>query len=387
MMTNFNVVNTRQQTNSIKWDNAPSIFGKAVLPMWIADMDFQPPEGVTAALQKAVNHNIYGYNFVPSDTNAIICNWLEQKYHWSISPEMIIFNHNVVASISVAIEALTQRAENVLMCPPVYNPFFEVPPRLGRNVVFAPLRYQNNRYYFDFDTFEQCLADPLTTAFLLCSPHNPSGRVWTQAELARIITLCAQYNVAIISDEIHSDLAFEAHVPIASLNTTPATIVTLMAPSKTFNLAGLQAAYLICDNPELRERIIAIRVNRAYPDLNIFGATALKAAYETGESWLAELRVQLQKNITAAHTQLNQLPLIEVTPIAASYLLWIDYRQTGISEDVLMAELIEQGVGITLGSVYGEQGRGFIRINIATTETLVTDGITRIVAAFTNLMS
>lgn len=387
MTINFNEVNTRQQTNCLKWDNAHTVFGKAVLPMWIADMDFHPPTGVTLALQKVVNHNVYGYNFVPPEANTIVCNWLHQKYHWQITPEMIIYNHNVVASISVAIEALTQPGEHVLMCPPVYNPFFEVPPRIGRNVVFAPLHYQDHRYYFDFDTFEQHLADPLTTAFLFCSPHNPSGRVWSQAELSQIIMLCAQYNVAIISDEIHSDLVFESHLPIASLNTTPATIVTLMAPSKTFNLAGLQAAYLISDNPQLRERILAIRAERAYPDLNIFGATALQAAYETGENWLTELLVQLKKNIDAAHKQLSQLPLIEVTPIDASYLLWIDYRQTGISEDTLMSELIEQGVGITLGSVYGEEGRGFIRINVATTETLVNEGINRIVTAFTNLMT
>lgn len=384
-MTDFNHLITRKKTNSIKWDQSTAIYGTDVLPMWVADMDFAPPIGVTKALQSVVDHNIYGYSFVPESTNKAIQAWLLSHYQWKIDSTSIIYNHNVVSGISVAIEALTNPGENVLITPPVYHPFSEVPLLLNRNVVTSPLNYNNNRYEIDFTDLSLKLADPKTTVFLLCSPHNPAGRIWSQTELEHVIALCDDHQVALISDEIHADLAFKKHTPTASLDLKTVKTVTLMAPSKTFNLAGLNAAFMICEDPLLQQRLEQIRKQRSYPSINRFGAAAMAAAYQTGGDWLEELRTHLTEMITLSHNLLQTLSYIETTPLDASYLLWIDYRKTGIVENAVMAELAKQGVGVTPGSQFGIEGDGFIRVNIATSSVLVTEGITKIVAAFKEL--
>lgn len=381
-MTDFNHLINRKKTNSIKWDQSMALYGADVLPMWVADMDFTPPTGVTKALQTVVDHNIYGYSFVPESTNKAIQAWLLSHYQWKIDTASIIYNHNVVSGISIAIEALTNAGENVLITPPVYHPFSEVPLLLNRNVVTSPLIYNNNRYEIDFTDLSLKLANPKTTVFLLCSPHNPAGRIWSQTELEQVIDLCDRHQVALISDEIHADLSFKTHTPTASLNLKTVKIVTLMAPSKTFNLAGLDAAFIICEDPLLRQHLEQIRKQRSYPSINRFGAAAMAAAYLTGGDWLEELLTHLTEMITLSHNLLKTLSSIEITPLDASYLLWIDYRKTGIAENVLMAELTRQGVGVTQGSQFGIEGDGFIRVNIATSSVLVTEGITKIVNTF-----
>lgn len=374
----------RKDTYSVKWDRVQTVFKseEELLPMWVADMDFYPPEAVTKALQDRAAHGLYGYTYIADEVKETIGSWLKKRQGWEIEPEWIQFSHGVVPSIGKAIQALTEPGDKILVQSPVYPPFFSMVKDNDRELVNCPLKENEHVYSINFDALEEALKQDVKM-FLLCSPHNPAGRVWTREELVRIADLCVKYDVIIISDEIHGDLVFQPHqqIPIASLSEeVSAQTITLIAPSKTFNLAGLQASAVITANENYRKELEQIDKKNGFFTLNTFGILAMQAAYEHGEAWLEELLEYLQENAALVDSFLKEeLPHIKVVPLEATYLLWIDCRSAGLSDAALNKALLQDGrIAMNPGTSFGEGGSGFVRMNIACPRDTVKEGLQRL---------
>ncbi|PAE20027.1 cystathionine beta-lyase [Bacillus sp. 7504-2] len=378
----------RLNTASVKWGMNRVVFGtEEVLPMWVADMDFEPPLEVTEVLKNRIDHGIYGYTYVPDSVSQTIQAWVKKRHDWEIDHSAILYSPGVVPSIGMAIQALTNHGDKVMLQSPVYTPFFNMIEKNERIVVNSPLKWKYNRYEIDFADFEEKLKEGVKL-FLLCNPHNPSGRAWNRDELTRIAELCIQYNCYILSDEIHSDLMFKPnrHLPIASLDERyKEQIITCIAPSKTFNLAGLQASAAIIPNKEIRSLFKDVQNKLGFFSLNTFGIIAMEAAYKYGDVWLEELLVYLQKNVATATSFIeNELPNLTVMQPDGTYLLWIDCRKLGLSDEELKERLIKKGkLGLEPGPKYGHGGEGFVRMNIACTHDTLVEGLKRLKTAFT----
>lgn len=295
----FEKVHDRKNTRSVKWDMLKPIFQtEDVLPMWVADMDFQAPQAVNDALKDRAEHGIYGYTIIDDDVKDSIINWVTKRHDWEIDSDWLSFSPGVVTSLHMAIQAFTEPNDKILIQSPVYTPFYSVIETHNREVVKNPLQQKDNYYHIDFDDFENKLKQGVK-AFVLCSPHNPVGRVWTKEELQEMSRLCLKYDVLILSDEIHGDLIYpnEKHIPIASLSDDIADqTITCMSPSKTFNLAGLQASYIITTDKEKRDALDKQLGSQGHHMLNTMGNTAMEAAYLHGEEWLDELRTVLKEH-------------------------------------------------------------------------------------------
>src|SRR5690625_5067937 len=291
IMGKFNVTHNRKNTRSIKWDMLDSFFNQDdVIPMWIADMDFKAPEAVNEALIKRAEHGIYGYTAIDNDVKLAIEQWLERRHHWSIEKDWLSFSPGVVTSLHIAIQMFTKPGDKVLIQTPVYTTFFNVIKAHDRVVVENPLIRENDHYSIDFTDFENKLKQGIKT-FIFCSPHNPVGRVWTREELEEIGRLCVKYDILILSDDIHGDLILPGHqhIPIASLTDEIADqTITLMSPTKTFNLAGLQASYTVINNKERRQAFEEFATSQGFFALNTMGNIALEAAYTDGDAWLED---------------------------------------------------------------------------------------------------
>lgn len=378
----------RKNTASLKWDALEKYYGDSdLLPMWVADMDFQPPEEVINILRKQVEHGIFGYTISSEQTNNAIINWTSKRHNWKINSEWILFSQGVVPAIGLAIEAFTEIGDKVMLQSPVYTPFFQMINNNNREVVNSPLVLKNGHYEIDFVDFEEKLKSGVKL-FLLCSPHNPGGRVWTLEELTQIAELCKKYNVLIAADEIHADLALPPHnhIPIASLdNSYTDFIVTFMAPSKTFNLAGLQAAFIVAPNKSLRNKIVAVQQKQGLTSINTFGILGMQAAYEHGEEWLDNTLAYIQANIELIKKEIkNSLPTLEVIDPEGTYLVWIDCRKTGLTDQEIRKRLLEKGkLAVNFGNAYGPGGEGFIRINTACHRSIIEEGLKRLKIAFT----
>lgn len=377
----------RLNTSSVKWELNHVVFGAAdILPMWVADMDFMPPAAVTEALKNRIEHGIYGYTYVPESANEAVQAWVKKRHDWDIDPSWILYSPGVVPSIGFAIHALTNPGDKVLLQSPVYQPFFNMIEKNDRVVVNSPLQLRENRYRIDFADFEEKLKDGVKL-FLLCNPHNPSGRVWTEEELRKIADLCIKYNCKILADEIHSDLIFEPHhhVPIASLDESYREhIMTCIAPSKTFNLAGLQASAVIIPDSEMRKKFQATQGRLGFSGLNTFGIIGLEAAYRHGEAWLDELLAYLKENIEITRGFIEkELPDLTLMEPDGTYLLWIDCSKLKLSDEELRERLIKKGkLGLEPGPKYGPGGEGFVRMNIACPRETLLDGLERLKTAF-----
>src|SRR5699024_6104597 len=288
----FDTIQARKNTRSVKWDGLKSVFQtKDVLPMWVADMDFKSPQAVNEALMKRVEHGIYGYTMIDHDVKNSIVNWIKRRHHWQIQRDWLTFSPSVITSLHIAIQALTEPNDKVLIQTPVYTPFFNVLKQHNREMVKNPLVLQNNYYKIDFEDFEDKLKQGVK-AFILCSPHNPVVRVWTRDELEEIARLCLKYEVITLTDELHGDVVYpnHHHIPFASLsNEIAEQTITFMYPSKTFNLAGLQASYMIVKNKTKHEKLTEHLKKQGLNTLNTMANTDLEAAYNHGESWLDEL--------------------------------------------------------------------------------------------------
>lgn len=380
----FDQTINRRCTNSVKWDAMENVYGlqdaSGILPMWVADMDFAAPVAVSKALQEHAEKTVFGYSFVSDEAVQAIVDWQNTQHDWHIEKESIVFCNGVVAALADSIMAFTNPGDKVLISSPVYPPFYNIPKSNGREVVNCPLAEKDGTYVYDFVAFEQALAQNVK-AYILCNPHNPGGYVWDEATLKEIVRLCAKYDVVIISDEIHSDLMLDGskHTPLAKIAGDEIDrIITCMAPTKTFNLAGIQVAYMIVTDKKKRMLLEAVHMASGQGSLNTFAAVALQAAYTEGSPWLNEMLPYISANMDYAIAELEQLPGIHITKPQGTYLLWIDYRELGLDENEFMQRLLEHGkLALEPGTKYGEEGRGFLRMNVACSFETVKDGVQR----------
>jgi len=382
MTYNFDEPIDRTKSNSVKYDGRKMFFGNEdVLPLWVADMDFRTPDFIVEAIRKRADHEIFGYTFRPESYSRSIVEWLKRRHNWEIKPEWISFSPGVVAGVTMAIEALSEPGDGVVVQPPVYFPFFDSVKGTGRELIENPLRLENGRYYFDLDDLKQKIT-PKTRLLLLSNPHNPGGMAWNEKELNDLASICLENNVLIISDEIHSDLIFPGfrHTPLAGISEEIAqNCVICMAPSKTFNTAGLTTSFLVI--PNKRHFVAYERVMRL-PHLhmgNIFGTVALEAAYTHGEEWLAQLIKYLHANYIFLENFFSEyLPEVKVMKPEATYLIWIDFSAFGLTDEELNQKLVDGGVGLNRGVQFGKQGCGFMRMNIGCTQAVLEDALYRI---------
>lgn len=370
-------------TYSFKWGKTKEIFGeKDLLPMWVADMDFRPPKAVTNAFMKRVSHGIYGYTYTPDSTYHAIQQWVQRRYRWKIDSSWISFSQSVVPAISTAIRAFTEIGDKVMIQSPVYAPFYEMVEKNKREIINCPLKLTNNKYEIDFAAFEHCLKSGVKL-FLLCNPHNPGGRVWTKEELTKIGELCIQYECLIFSDDIHADLVFEPYQyePIASLSEKFSNhVITAISPSKTFNLAGLNAAVVISENPRLKQQFDFIQRQQGFFSLGTFGIIGMEAAYAHGEEWLLQLLAYLKENIAITKRFIdNELPDIQMMEPEGTYLLWLNCSTFNLADEQLINLLLKKGkLALEPGTKYGQGGEGFVRMNIACSRTVLLEGLRRL---------
>ncbi|KHD86587.1 cystathionine beta-lyase [Heyndrickxia ginsengihumi] len=380
---NFDKVINRTNTASIKWEQLKKVFGtEDVLPMWVADMDFEPPHEVAAAIRKRLEHEIIGYTFVPPSTGESIQHWLKKRHDWDIDTSWISYATGIVPAISTAIQAFTEPGDKVLVQSPVYDPFFKMIEKNHRTVVNSPLLLVNNHYEINFEQFEAKLKEGVKL-FINCSPHNPGGRVWTKEELTKMADLCYQYNCLFLSDEIHSDLIYapHVHIPVAKLGSKyQDMIITCIAPTKTFNLAGLKASAVIISNRKLRQSFQDVQALNGTSAINTFGIVGMEAAYRYGSSWLDALLPYLQRNVDEATAFIHDnLPSIEVMQPEGTYLLWLNLRKLHLGDSEIRKLLINRGkLGLESGNKYGPGGEGFVRMNIACPRDILKDGLNRL---------
>lgn len=389
MEYDFSRPTERRGTDSYKWDSAPEA---DIIPLWVADMDFETFPGITEALQRRVAHGIFGYTRVPEAYYEAVCNWFGKHHGWHINREDIIYTSGVVPAVSAVIKALTLPGDQVIVQGPVYNCFFSSIRNNGCETVSNSLIYNKEelRYEIDFDDLERKLAHERARLMLLCNPHNPGGRVWTRDELTRVAELCRKYGVRVVSDEIHCELTLydNEYVPFGSLpDELSHGSITCCSPSKAFNTAGLQIANIVCRDAEVRNRIDrAININEVC-DVNPFGVIALQAAYsDEGYEWLTQLRAYISSNYDLLRERFaRELPKCKVMRMEGTYLAWIDCSELHISSDEIEEMLMhENKVWVNAGSMYGTEGAAFIRINMACTSELLNEGITRIVNGLGN---
>ena len=384
MEYDFSRPTERRGTDSYKWNSAPET---DIIPLWVADMDFETFPGITEALQRRVAHGIFGYTRVPEAYYEAVCNWFGKHHGWHINREDIIYTSGVVPAVSAVIKALTLPGDQVIVQGPVYNCFFSSIRNNGCEIVSNSLIYNKEelRYEIDFDDLERKLKHERARLMLLCNPHNPGGRVWTRDELTRVAELCRKYGVRVVSDEIHCELTLydNEYVPFGSLpDELSRDSITCCSPSKAFNTAGLQIANIVCRDAEVRNRIDrAININEVC-DVNPFGVIALQAAYsDEGYEWLTQLRKYISANYDLLLERFaRELPKCKVMRMEGTYLAWIDCSELHISSDEIEEMLMhENKVWVNAGSMYGAEGAAFIRINMACTSELLNEGITRIV--------
>jgi len=391
MSFDFDRTIPRVGTDALKWDGRRSVFGtEDVIPLWVADMDFAAPEAVTRALAARAAHPIYGYSLFSDEVYESLVDWLRDRHQWRIERDWILMAPGVVPSLHAAVLAFAAAGEGVIVQPPVYFPFFSAVTASGRRLIENPLIFQDGRYRIDFAHLEHCAAD--ARLLLLCSPHNPVGRVWRDEELRELLRIARKHHLVVLSDEIHHDLIYpgQRHIPLATLADDPVDIVTAVAPSKTFNIPGLGLSALVVSNPEHREKL-----RRAFDLLHVSGAnpfstTAFAAAYRDGAAWLDALMAYLagtRDEVIA--TLAREAPAIRPLAPEGTYLLWLDCREfcreRGLDDAALQRFFIEQArVGLSPGSLFGQGGGGFMRLNLGAPRSVIREAIQCIVAAVRN---
>ncbi len=379
MKYDFDEIIPRRGTCSYKWDSCPD---DNTIPLWVADMDFRTAAPVTDALSRRVSHGIFGYTKVPDAYYRSVTDWFRRRHGFDIRKEWIIYTSGVVPAVSAIIKAMTSPSDKVLVQTPVYNCFFSSIRNNGCEALASPLVRKGDTYEMDFADFESKAADPAVKVFILCSPHNPAGRVWTADELKRIGEICLRHNVFVIADEIHCELVYEGyrHVPFASLSDRFAmNSATCVSPSKAFNIAGLQIADIIVPCPEIREKIDrAINVNEVC-DVNPFGVVATMAAYDEGEEWLSQLLGYLRSNYVFMREFCERnLPEFPLADLQGTYLVWMDCSALQMPSETLEEVLMKDaGIWLNAGTMYGREGEGYMRWNIACPRSRLEEGLGR----------
>jgi cystathionine beta-lyase len=391
MMPDLNKVIDRNHTNCSKWDFNLENFGtKDVLPMWVADMDFPAPPAVTEALIERAKHPIYGYSRPDDDYYNLIIKWMKNRHGWEPKKEWITYAPGIVPALNWLIQSYSNPGDKVIIQQPVYYPFSRAIRNNGRQMIDNPLILKNGKYFMDFEDLEKKVDDPRVKIFILCSPHNPVGRVWTREELMRLGEICFRRQIIVISDEIHSDLIFKGHrhIPFASISEKfMQNSIVCHAPSKTFNLAGLQVSNIMIPNRFLRDSFRNTLANQAIKAPNCFAIPALKAAYREGEQWLDTVMEYIENNYLFLEEYIrSNMSQIKVIRPEGTYLVWMDFRDLGMSPKEEREFMLNRArVAFDDGPQFGPEGNGFERINIACPRSILQEGLERIQKAIGSL--
>ena len=391
MSYNFDEIIPRRGTASVKWD----LFEEDALPLWVADMDFRTAPAILEALRKRLEHGVFGYELVPQSYFDAVANWFDRRHGWKgISREHIIPTTGVIAAYSACIKAFSRPGDNVIVQTPCYNAFFPAIRNNGCRELCNSLVYANNTYRIDWEDLTRKAADPKTTVMLLCNPHNPTGRVWTREELERIGRICLENGVFVISDEIHCELTYPGHdyTPFATMpNELVRNSASCISPTKAFNIAGIQIANIFAADPDAVRRIDRAINDNECCDVNVFGCTALEAAYNKSEEWLDALRAYLYENSQLVYRYLQEeLPQMTALPLEGTYLMWIDCRAAcrqdepleGFSERFANHLRYNAHLVLSTGTIYGADAEGFERLNIACPKATLTEALGRLKNGF-----
>ena len=390
MKYNFDEIIERKNTDCLKFDNVMEMFGtEDVLAMWIADMDFRTPPFVIEALRKRLEHEVLGYTFCSPKWKPAIQGWVSRRYGWDVKEEEIGFVGGIVPAISFAVQCFTAENDKILIQPPVYHPYHHVVRDLGRTLVYNPLRLVDGQYEIDFEDFERKIVG--CKLFLLCNPHNPGGRVWSPAELERLADICAKNGVVVISDEIHCDMALTGykHTVFATVSEAAAqNTITLMAASKTFNIAGLKSSYHIIQNGELRKKYNDFLTRSELNTAHLFATTAVAVAYTEGEEWLEQMLAYVEENIAFLDKYLQEnMPKLSFIRPQASYLVFLDARELGMEQSRLVDFFVKEAkVAMNDGTMFGVEGTGFMRMNLGCPRATLELALTKIKAAYDKLV-
>ena len=386
MKYDFDSVIDRRGTNSVKYDLTGTLFGRDdVLPMWVADMDFPVAGFILDSIRERLKHPFLGYTFRSDSFAESVTAWLDRRHSWKVDIKTVGFSPGIVPALNMCVMEFTGPGDRVIVQPPVYFPFFSAITNHGRELVYNQLVKKDGRYEMDLDHLEELFREG-AKLFFLCNPHNPVGRAWTKQELQQLASLCIKYDVMVISDEIHSDLLLfgNRHIPLASLGKEIADLtLTCIAPSKTFNLAGLYTSVMITTNPDLKKRYDKILDTVHVGGDNILGQVALQAAYQEGDEWLDQLIGYLELNYTSFCSLLNEaVPGLIISPLEATYLAWLDFSFMQLNDKTLREFIINSaGLGLNEGPMFGPGGSQHMRLNIATPRKILLEGAGRLAAA------
>lgn len=389
MTYNFDELIDRRHTGSVKWDGMKNAFGRDDLTaMWVADMDFRTPPFVMDALRQRLEHEVLGYAMPCEGWDTTICHWLQKRHQWEVRPDWLTFVPGIVRGQAFALLCFTNPGDRVLVMTPVYHPFFLVTERLKREAVRSPLDLRDGHYHIDFDRLRHDLQG--CKALVLCNPHNPGGRVWTVDELRRIAELCQESGTLVISDEIHADLTLPPykHHPFATVSPAAASnSVTFMAPSKTFNMPGVQSSFAIVPDDTLRARFQQFMEAGEFCEGHLFAYIGCKAAFEHGEEWLNQLLAYIQGNIDFTEFYLRQhIPAIGMIRPQASFLVFLDCRQLGLEQEALERLFADKArLALNTGTTFGEPGRGFMRLNVGCPRAALKQALDQLAEAVAGL--
>jgi cystathionine beta-lyase len=375
----------------VKLERMKELFGRDdLIPLWVADMDFRSPPAIIRALQERVSHGIFGYT-VPSEgyTRSIV-NWLIRHHQWEVSPDHINFIPGVVKGIAFALDAFTKRGDRVIIQPPVYHPFRIVTQSMGREVVTNPLVPEGGRYRMNLDGLREIALSRRCKMLILCNPHNPGGTVWRPEELKELATICAENGILVVSDEIHGDMALPGHqhTPFATVSAeAEVNSLTFMAPSKTFNIAGIVSSFAVIPGKEVRERFLAYLEPRELQQGTLFAFTATRAAYEECDDWLRQMLDYVQGNVRFVDGYLREhIPVIEAMIPEASFLVWLDCRRLGLSQPELVRFFVDKaGLALNDGAIFGKEGEGFMRLNVGTSRFVLRKALNQLKNALLSL--
>ena len=386
---NFDEIHDRENTNCLKWDAFKNRYKvqyqledvSNLLPMWVADMDFAIPNIIIDGIKERLNHPIFGYSYVGDGCKNAIRGWFSRRFNWEIDANSLMFHQGVVPALATIIETFTAPGDKVCVSTPVYPYFFNIPELQKREAVKSQLVVnEDGSLKYDFTDLEEKFKTGVKM-YILCNPHNPGGTVWTKADLEQLVELCIKYDVMLISDEIHADIVFEGHTHIPTLtvkNVEKVKVISCIAPTKTFNIAGIHAAIMVVPDKELRAKLNKDKQAHGREDLNILATAAVEAAYSKGDEWVDEMISYVSKNMDYVVEQLNQIDGIKVTKPHATYLIWIDYSGTGLSENEIMQRLLVKGkLALDPGTKFDKTGNGYLRMNVACPFETVKDGVER----------
>ncbi|MCD4818986.1 MAG: PatB family C-S lyase [Candidatus Cloacimonetes bacterium] len=386
MKYDFDKIIDRKNTDCYKWDYLKEIFTTDdVLPLWVADLDFAPPPKILKAIENRAKHPIYGYTFHPQNYYSSFINWHKKRFDCNIDSDWIIHNPSIVTGFNLIIQNFTQRNDKILIFTPVYTPFYDAINLNERQLITSELQIRQKQYEIDFDDLEMKLKNDVKM-ILFCSPHNPIGRVWKKSELIKIVELCERYNVFLVSDEIHADIVFEnkRNIPLVSFSTKLEKFISLHSPAKTFGISGITNSIAVIPNKILRTQFSDTLKKLHWESGNIFGLLAFEAAYSSDENWLEQLLEYLYENYLFVKNELlKKCPEIVSFNLEGTYLMWLDFRNFGLTQEKLIKKLVyEAKLGFSDGTIYGKDGTGFMRMNIACPRSILKKAVKQLVNNF-----